>query len=167
MAATTTAKISSLIEKLQDSELFAHLEHSITFQQSTSFSWQHHTHTVTYDPSDSQAPILLLHEVGHAILDHHDYAYDIHLIEMERAAWDKAQAIAPSLSITIPEQTIEDALDTYRDWLHARSLCPRCGSTGVQDGAHNYTCLACHREWHANEARTCQLRRYHIKKRPR
>lgn len=165
MAATTTAKISSLIEKLQSSGLLAHLDQPVTFEQGASFSWHYRTHTVTYDPSDPQAIILLLHEAGHAILDHHDYAYDIHLVEMERAAWDKAQTIAHDLRVTIPDNTIEDALDTYRDWLHARSCCPRCGSTGVQDGAHNYTCLACHRQWHANEARTCQLRRYHIKKR--
>lgn len=166
MAATTTAKISSLIEKLQSSESFTDLGHAIVFEQSTSFSWHYQTHTVTYDPSDPEAVILLLHEVGHALLDHRDYAYDIHLIEMERAAWDRARAIARDLHVTIPEHKIEDALDTYRDWLHARSRCPRCASTGVQDGSLHYTCLACHRQWRANEARTCQLRRYHLKKHP-
>jgi len=160
------AKISLLIKKLNASDLFSHVAYPITFEAGSGFSWQFKTHTITYDEHAIEAEPLLLHEVGHAILNHRDYAYDIHLIEMERAAWDKARTIAPSFDVTISEDEIEDSLDTYRDWLHARSTCPRCGSTGVQDGQLNFTCLACHREWQTNEARTCQLRRYHIKKRP-
>lgn len=166
MGATTMAKITSLIQKLQSSNIFVNLPHTVIIEAGTSFSWHYQTHTITYDTHDPAADILLLHEVGHALLDHHDYAYDIHLIEMERTAWDKARDVATQFGVKIPETVVEEALDTYRDWLHARSLCPRCGSTGVQDGQLNYTCLACHRTWHSNEARTCQLRRYHIKKRP-
>ena len=160
------AKITSLVEKLKSSDVFAHLPHPITFEEGHSFSWHYSTHTLTYDARDAHADQFLLHEIGHAILDHRDYSYDIHLIEMERTAWDKAREIAPTHGIVIDSDLIEDSLDSYRDWLHARSLCPRCGSTGVQDGRRNYICLACHREWRANEARTCQLRRYRTKKRP-
>jgi hypothetical protein len=158
-------KISSLIKKLENSEAFAHLPHPISIEPGEVFSWQHQIHTVTYREDDPCAEQLLLHEVGHAILDHRTYAYDVYLLEMERAAWDKALTLASLTGIKISDDVIEDALDTYRDWLHARSVCPRCGSTGVQDGQLNYTCLACRRKWRANEARTCQLRRYHIKKR--
>ncbi|MEO5949134.1 MAG: hypothetical protein ABIP74_01905 [Candidatus Saccharimonas sp.] len=136
------------------------------FEPGENFGWQFPSHTITYDVHDPDAEELLLHEIGHALLGHRDYTYDIHLVEMERAAWDKAREIAPNFGVMISENDIEDSLDTYRDWLHARSTCPHCGSTGVQDGKLNFTCLACHYEWHANEARTCQLRRTSIKKRP-
>lgn len=159
------AKIISLVEKVKNSDIFANLPHRVSLEAGASFSWHHATHTVTYDPQDPDADVFLLHEVGHALLDHHDYSYDVHLLEMERTAWDKANELSKQFAVTIDSDTIEEALDSYRDWLHARSLCPRCGSTGVQDGHHIYTCLACHREWRANEARTCQLRRYHTKKR--
>lgn len=160
------AKITLLIQKLQNSDIFARLPHEVVWEAGPGFSWQYRTHTITYDDRDPAAEALLLHEAAHAILDHRDYAYDVHLLEMERAAWDNARILARRFGVKIQAKTIEEALDTYRDWLHARSLCPRCGSTGVQDGRLNYTCLACHRQWRANEARTCQLRRYRIKKRP-
>ena len=159
------AKITSLVEKVKSSDIFAHLPHNVSLEEGPSFSWHHKTHTVTYDPHDPRVDVFLLHEIGHALLDHHDYSYDIHLLEMERSAWDEAKKLAKEFAIKVPPDTIEDALDSYRDWLHARSLCPRCGSTGVQDGQHQYICLACHQKWRANEARTCQLRRYHTKKR--
>ncbi len=166
MAATTTAKITSLITSLQSSDYFTRLPYTVTIERGMSFSWSYENRTITYDPHDKDVEVLLLHEAGHAVLDHHNYIYDVHLLEMERAAWDKARELASMLKVRLPHATIETALDTYRDWLHARSLCPRCGSTGVQEGQHAYTCLACHREWHVNEARTCQLRRYTTKKRP-
>lgn len=165
MVVTTMAKIISLVEKIKSSGILASLSHLVSLEEGVGFSWQHATRTITYDPKDPNADVFLLHEIGHALLDHHDYSYDVHLLEMERAAWDKAKAISKQFAVTIDSDTIEEALDSYRDWLHARSLCPRCGSTGVQDGHHIYACLACHREWRANEARTCQLRRYHTKKR--
>lgn len=165
MAVTTTAKTTSLIKSLKNSGILTHLPHTIVIERGVSFSWNYKNHTVTYDPHDKDAEVLLLHEIGHALLNHHDYLYDIHLLEMERAAWDEARKLASTLGVRLADSAIEGALDTYRDWLHARSLCPRCGSTGVQDG-QSYTCLACHRKWQTNEARTCQLRRYHIKERP-
>lgn len=165
MAATTMAKISSLIENLRNSDHLMSLPHPVRIEPGTGFSWQHRSHTITYGEHDPDASALLLHEVGHALLDHRDYHYDIHLLEMERAAWDKAKRLAPQFGVRIAAKTIESSLDSYRDWLHARSLCPRCGSTGVQQTDSEYTCLACHRQWRVNEARTCQLRRY-TKKRP-
>lgn len=159
-------KITSLVRTLQSSGILDTPHGTITLEASVSFSWHYQTRTVTYDAADPHAEVLLLHEVGHALLDHQDYDHDIHLLEMERAAWDKAQSFATDFGITIDKERVEDALDTYRDWLHARSLCPQCSSTGVQTAPNIYTCLACHHTWRVNEARTCQLRRYDTKKRP-
>lgn len=166
MAATTMEKITSLVHALQSSGILDTPHGTIALEAGASFSWHYQTRVVTYDATDSHAQILLLHEVGHALLNHQNYDHDIHLLEMERAAWDKAQSFSLDFGIIIDTKMVEDALDTYRDWLHARSLCPQCSSTGVQTTTNVYMCLACHHVWRVNEARTCQLRRYNTKKRP-
>ena len=78
---------------------------------------------------------------------------------MEMAAWGEAKRLGLDLNIDVPEDDAEDHLDTYRDWLHARSTCPNCTATGFQKNASTYACPACTQEWSVNEARICQLRR--------
>ena len=67
---------------------------------------------------------------------------------------------------TIPrglnEEVIQEHLDTYRDWLHARSICPSCTANGYQISSHTYECPACLHTWRVNEARICALRRYSL-----
>ncbi|MCL1876552.1 hypothetical protein FWF74_00715 [Candidatus Saccharibacteria bacterium] len=106
----------------------------------------------------------LLHELGHGILDHKDFVQDIELIHIERDAWDKAREIAPKYGVEIDDSAVENALDDYRDWLHARSLCPKCRQTGVQSRENlNYYCVSCNTKWSANDARSCGLKRRLIK----
>ena len=102
----------------------------------------------------------VLHEVGHALLDHQIYSRDIELLGMERDAWQRAEVVAADLDLTIPDDVIQTHLDTYRDWLHARSLCPDCTQTGIQIDSAQYECPHCHATWRVNDARTCGLRRY-------
>jgi hypothetical protein len=104
--------------------------------------------------------VFLLHELGHATLGHSDYNKDIELLSLERAAWDQAELLAQQYNLSINENLIEDHLDTYRDWLHSRSLCPQCSFTGLQTGNAQYSCPACHAKWRVNQARTCGLKRY-------
>jgi hypothetical protein len=104
----------------------------------------------------------LLHELGHALARHHDFSKDIDLLKMEREAWTKAEALAPDYEVAISEETIEEALDSYRDWLHARSRCPNCSQTGIQYDENTYHCLLCHLDWRVNDARQCGLRRYKL-----
>jgi hypothetical protein len=83
------------------------------------------------------------------------------LIKMERDAWEYARSeLSQAYSTGIDEETIEMAMDSYRDWLHARSACTICSSTGIQVAVSTYRCLACGTSWKANEARLCALRRY-------
>ena len=106
----------------------------------------------------------LLHELGHAILNHKDFTQDIELLQIERDAWTKAREIAPNYDIEIDDETIETAMDAYRDWLHDRSLCPTCGQTGLQSVKNlDYYCVNCGQHWQANDARTCGLKRRKIK----
>ena len=159
-------KITSLIKELKNRAANEpHLEH-LTFQEGELFHWSHTACAITYVPTDVHAAQYLLHEFGHALLEHADYHRDVELLQMERAAWDSAITLSNDIGIDIDDDLIEDSLDSYRDWLHGRSLCPQCNSTGIQTAAKEYRCLSCATIWKVNEAKTCGLRRYITKKRP-
>lgn len=128
----------------------------ITFAPSDTFAWNPHTRTVYFGSIDTEK---ILHELGHALLGHTDFQRDIDLVRMERDAWQKARKVGAALGQSISVDTQEDAMDSYRDWLHARSLCPHCSQSGIQVGRNNYSCLLCSATWHVNDARLCELRR--------
>lgn len=135
---------------------------SISFHQSGQFHWSPETKTITYTDTNNAAS--LLHEVAHAALGHDNYEYDIELLKMEREAWSYTTShLAVQYDVVVDEDTVEEMLDTYRDWLHNRSLCPHCEATGIQQSTYVYMCLACSHQWRVNEARTCALRRYPLK----
>lgn len=144
---------NSLIKKL--SQAYP----QFNFEESSSYVWSPAKNTILYDKNGANNQ-LLLHELGHGLLGHTDYLYDINLIPIERAAWDKAKEIAKSLNIEISNDDIEDSLDTYRKWMHDRSTCPDCDATGLQIKKHTYQCPACTKTWRVNDARICGLKRY-------
>jgi len=131
------------------------------FEKSSDYLWSPANHTIYYT-SSSDSSGLLLHEISHGLLGHTDYLYDIDLIAMERAAWDRAVEISSNYQIDIGDDFIESNLDSYRDWLHARSSCPNCNATGLQIKKQTYSCPACSHTWRVNEARICNLKRYKI-----
>ena len=171
MDATTTPLMPWLIQKLSA----AHP--TVVFEKSDHFAWSPSRRTIYYDPSPSlenDAPFLLLHELSHALLEHHTYRRDSELVAMESAAWERtvqyiadshkwlASAPAKIPSLTMSDAVVQDHLDTYREWLHARSTCPVCSATGYQTKQYRYACPACSHQWRVNEARVCALRRYSI-----
>ncbi len=160
MGATTMEKISSLLKKLSSSSSEDERADSFIFEQGEEFAWDHRVRRIMYNPNEPNAQMYLLHEFGHAMLDHQGYVRDINLLQIEREAWDYAQNYSKKIGITISDEIVDDSLDSYRDWLHSRSLCPSCGTTGVQQDNLSYRCPACTQQWHSNEARTCALRRY-------
>ena len=137
---------------------------TITFQPAEDYLWSPSQQTVYYaeDSTDKDGCAYLLHELSHGLLRHTDYDRDVKLIAMERAAWDKAQELASGYNLFINDDLIESNLDSYRDWLHARSTCPNCGATGMQTKKLAYSCPACSHKWRVNEARICALRRFSI-----
>jgi hypothetical protein len=136
---------------------------NIRFEKSDRFRWSPTTQTVYVGPMRAKRDsATLLHELGHAMCGHSEFSHDIDLLKMEREAWTKAQAVAQNYDIAIGIDTIEDALDSYRDWLDARSRCPSCGQTGVQEAEGIYNCLICHVGWRVNDARQCGLKRYKL-----
>lgn len=148
--------ISSLIHKLKTDYP------DLIFFETDYFSWSPLTKTVSYTTSQPHAAALLLHELSHALLDHQEYTRDIQLLGMETAAWEMARQLADQYRIKIHEDTLQNHLDTYRDWMHARSTCPDCTATGYQTKPYEYNCAACSHGWRVNEARLCGLKRYRL-----
>lgn len=166
MVAITTGKNMSLEIALKNNAAqHPHLSR-LVLQKGETFGWDHTACAITYNPHVKGFEQYLLHEFGHAILGHIGYKRDIELLSMERAAWDEALRLAADFTVAVTDETIENALDTYRDWLHSRSVCPNCSATGIQSEHSSYHCISCKTQWRVNEARTCELRRYTTKKRP-
>lgn len=132
---------------------------AITFQSGDVFYWNPDRATVGYDESDTNGAFQLFHELAHGLLNHQAFERDIELLAMERAAWTRAREVARNYDISISDDVVEDALDSYRDWLHARSTCPQCDSSGIEADKHTYSCPACSHRWTVNDARRCGLKR--------
>lgn len=157
MDATTMQSISSILKILK-------IDYpDLIFVEDESFSWSPATKVIRYKNQDSEWE-KLFHEVGHAIMNHNQYTYDIGLLANEREAWQKAKEIAKLYKLKILQTIIEAELDTYRKWLGDRSTCPNCQSTGIQANANFYACPTCSQQWKVNDAKLCLLRRYKIKK---
>lgn len=149
------AKTSSLSARLAND--FPEL----TFAQSDDFYWSSPDQIVYLAPlSSPEDKMIALHETAHGLLAHTDFVRDIDLLRIEREAWAHAISLAPRYDIVIDETLVEEMLDTYREWLHARSTCPNCSLTGIQSKKGSYRCLGCAHTWRVNDARRCGLKRY-------
>lgn len=158
MAVTTTQSISKLLPHLMSDYP------TIQFVAHHECKWSPRLQTVYYDPLDPFVSERVLHEVAHSILGHREYQRGIDLLAIERDAWHYAKTkLGPKYTIPISDSLIQDDLDTYREWLHARSLCPGCSSTGIETAKQTYHCPVCSERWTANTAITRQLKRKKIK----
>ena len=130
----------------------------ITYRRGDSYFWSPKHRVITYKDEEDLlgADWALLHETAHALLDHQDYSSDLELLLLEVAAWHKAKALGRELGIEIDEEHIQDCLDTYRDWLHQRSTCPRCGIVSIQISAREYRCHNCQAQWLVSASRFCR-----------
>ena len=99
--------------------------------------------TIVIGPEESQEKVFLLHELGHATLGHKNFNTDVARLKMEVEAWEEAKKIAKRYQIEIDEDLIQDELDTYRDWLHTKSKCKKCGLTMYQTTDSKYHCPRC------------------------
>ena len=150
------AKTNSLVAKLT-------LDFpAISFEHGDDSFWSPADKTVYYTQiKGGNDQKILLHELAHGILNHKQFATDILLLGMERDAWMVAkEQLGPIYAVSITDLYINEALDSYRQWLHNRSRCPQCTMNGIQQKTGSYTCLGCMYSWRVNDARRCQLRRY-------
>lgn len=99
--------------------------------------------TIVFNLTEPNSKVFLLHELGHATLGHRDFNTDVDRLKMEVAAWEASKKIAQKYQIEIDEDLIQDELDTYRDWLHTKSKCKKCGLTRYQTTDGAYHCPKC------------------------
>jgi hypothetical protein len=135
---------------------------ALSFTPGRQFCWSPETGEIFYKASakSKQAAWSLLHETGHALLEHASYKADFELLRLEIAAWERARQLAQSLDIKISEDHIQDCLDTYRDWLYKRSICPACSTKCLQQGDFvHYRCFNCHTTWRVTASRFCRAYR--------
>ena len=132
-------KLTSLLNKLQQD----YPELSFSSAERYQFS---PPATIYFDAANPE-PLLLLHELGHYLLKQYDYASDIELLRIESAAWQQAKQLCATYNVEWDEDFAEDRLDSYRNWLHANSLCPSCQISGYQDTNGLYHCPLCARKW--------------------
>lgn len=137
--------ISSLVHQL------ANNYPSLIFTEGRIARWSSEEATVYYNPREPHAEWVLLHETAHGILGHANYTRDIELLRLEHSAWHHATTVlAPQFDIVIESEFVETQLDTYRDWLHAKSTCPSCQSNGFEQHKHQYHCPHCQTNWQTN-----------------
>lgn len=148
MVATFMPKIDSLIRRLRAD--FP----GLVFEVGEIFMFRP-PNKIFYNPDFEGLPydkiaLLTLHEAAHAVLEHKDYDEDIELLKIETAAWERAKSLCANYVVAWDEDFVQDRLDSYRDWLHLRSLCPVCGVSGYQVGA-SYRCPMCGGLWVAHK----------------
>lgn len=134
-----------------------------TFEPGEMARWSPGSKSIVYSSEDTPEALWgLLHEVGHALLDHTAYTSDAELLQKEAAAWYKALEVSKEYGTTISAEHIEQCLDTYRDWLYKRSLCPVCHQHGLQASSSIYKCPNCSGSWRVTQHRFCRTYRLSI-----
>ena len=99
--------------------------------------------TIKIGPRESNWRLLLLHEMGHAILRHKGFKTNIRRLKMEMEAWEKARELAVKYKVKFDDDVVQEELDTYRNWLHQKSRCPKCGLTRFETPDGQYHCPQC------------------------
>lgn len=138
------AEVNKLFERLQKD--YANLR----FLQGKKFAFRpgEGSGTVIFEAIEEwkdvqEYQLCLLHEVGHALLEHKNFKMDAERVKMECAAWEKARELCAKYGIEYNEEVAQGRLDSYRDWLHQRSRCRNCGLTRFQTRDGEYHCPGC------------------------
>ena len=128
--------LNSLLSKLQNDYP------NFVFKSGTKFVFRP-PKTILFNLDDPNFAQLILHELGHATLGHRTFTTDLERLKMECAAWEQARVLAKTYNISLSEDIIEQELDTYRNWLHHKSACKKCGLTRYQTRDGRYHCPHC------------------------
>lgn len=114
----------------------------LTFKEGRRFSFRY-PKTVCFDAEDKRGELLILHELGHALLRHRGFRTEAERLKMEQEAWGQARELAVRYGVEFDEGLAQTELDTYREWLDKKSCCPRCGLTRYQTADGEYRCPRC------------------------
>ena len=118
--------------------------------------------TITYIPSEmksSRGKLALMHEIGHCVLKHRVYTYDMTLLQMEMDAWEYVRREAPKYGIPVDEDHINRCISTYDHWISKRATCPDCRTFSLQRNAYTFGCFACGAEWKVNRRKDRRVTR--------
>ena len=135
-----------------------------SFEPHEVFHWSACSNTVYYNPKNIESEkgySQLLHELSHALLGHTYFKSGIELLKMETDAWQKAKEIAHGQQFSMSVSHIEKCLNTYRDWLHLRSVCPTCKNVSVETSMNTYQCFNCLQKWRVPKDQ--RARKYRLK----
>lgn len=151
MAVTSSSnkKSADLVDKL------ARNYPDLRFEEGAQEHWSPKTQTITYNPAElyTKFSYAILHELAHALLHHNTYGSDFELLKLESEAWSLAAKLGKGYGVDITDEHIQNCLDTYRDWLHRRSSCPKCGLHVLQKDSSSYQCYNCQTQWHVSSGR--------------
>jgi len=140
------------------------------FEPADQFLWNPNSLTIYYvedDIYELNGIWSLLHELGHAKLNHQSYRDDLELLMMEVGAWSEAQKIGKKYAVSIDERHIEKCVDSYRAWLHQRSRCIDCKTNSLQLNKTTYQCHNCSTSWKVSESAMCKIRKTRVTKNAR
>lgn len=125
-------------------------------QKRFSFRYCEPKSTIFIGPPKPFFALQALHELGHALSRHKDYTTHVKRLKIESEAWEVAKTVLEKyqeqaktdqdLAKILPKWNqayVEGCLDTYRDWLHAKSKCKNCGQTRYQTKDGKYHCPFC------------------------
>src|SRR5665213_4129246 len=86
---------------------------ALRFTPGAQFCWSPETGEIFYNAEarDQRSIWSLLHETGHALLEHASYQADFELLRLEVAAWEQARELAKGFAVEIDEDHIQDCLD--------------------------------------------------------
>ena len=130
------------------------------FEEIEDFEWSKKEHTIILDPEEAKFHLLIVLLFSDRRRGHGDVWLDIELLKMESEAWELVRNnLTSQYGFCFSSNLAESKLDTYRDWLHKRSLCPKCKLNGFQQKDLTYKCPACGTIWQNNDSRFKSLRR--------
>lgn len=99
--------------------------------------------TIILGQPQSKYALQSLHELAHGLCGHKTFSTYIERVKMESEAWERAKTLCLKYDIEFDEEFAEEQLDTYRDWLHQKSVCRQCGQVRYQSPDGNYHCPQC------------------------
>jgi len=115
---------------------------ALNFKASKRFSYR--KDTITFIPTSDGAPLLLLHELAHAVLSHSATPKIIDRLAVERDAWEYVKnVLAPKYRIAYDEDFAHKHLVTYQNYLHKKSLCPKCRQPRLETKPGKWHCSYC------------------------
>ncbi len=117
-----------------------------TFRPGKKFSFRP-PKSIHYLEDNDNFRFLLLHELAHALLGHFSFSTSLERLKIERDAWEKTRSLCAEYKIPFDESLAEAELNTYRDWVHQKTLCKCCGLSCLELNSESLYCPFCQKTY--------------------